>query len=683
MFRFFLFSILVWPVVATAQPVRQREADLNRFIQELVPVQTEGVDVQVVFDNLFQLYANPLDLNAVTREELAATNLLTEKQLNHFFAYRQELGPFLSVYELQVLPDFDLPTVRRLLPFVTVDSRVRSLRNPTDHYLTLRMERVLEQQKGFSPAEPDTKGNLPRRYLGDPPQWFLRYRYSRPRRFSFGLTAEQDPGEPFGWQPGRYYYGVNFLSFHAQVQNRGRWKNITVGDFQVQAGQGLVLSAGFFLGKGSEPVAGVRRPTLGARPYASVTEYGYLRGITATYELTKKLHLTLLAARNRRDANIVAGEEPTVSSLQTSGLHRTASELDDRASLREQNVGAHLQYQTDRFQLGATFLQTTFDKALQRRNAAYNQFEFSGKQNRLAGLHGSYVWRNVNFFGELAYSSGSRTGSGGLGVVSGAIASLTKRLDATLLYRHFDRNFHSFYANGFSEGSRTINETGLYAGARYVVYRRLTVGAYLDQFRFPWLRYLVDKPSGGRDYLLQTTWTPTKKWTLNAIFRQEFKEKNLPGTKPVQVVRTRRNSLVLNAEYNPTRILSVRTRVQGGGFRYRGQPGSQGLVVAQDATADFGRLSLSGRLAWFRTDDWDSRQYLYERDVLYAFSIPAYYNRGWRHYLLVQYTLNRHADLWLRWARTDARQADSIGSDLDEISKPHKTEVKVQLRWRF
>ena len=145
--------------------------------------------------------------------------------------------------------------------------------------------RLIEQQKGFSAATPDKKGNLPARYLGSPGQWYARYRYSRPRAFSIGLTVEQDPGEQMGWQPSARRYGIDYVSFHAQVQNRGKWRNLLIGDYQLQIGQGLVLSAGFVLGKSAETVQTVRRPTLGARPFTSLTEYGYFRGATATYSL--------------------------------------------------------------------------------------------------------------------------------------------------------------------------------------------------------------------------------------------------------------------------------------------------------------------------------------------------------------------------------------------------------------
>jgi DNA uptake protein ComE-like DNA-binding protein len=673
----------------TNTPTR-RDADISKYLQDLFPVQTEGIDYQAVYDALTQLYASPLDLNTASREELEATYLLTERQLSNLTSYRSEFGDLLSIYELQAVPGFDLPTIRRLLPFVTVTGTpglFGTLPTPTDNYLIVRYERVAEIQKGFSEATPDKKGTLPTRYLGDAGQWYARYRYSRPRAFSIGLTMEKDPGEQLNWNPSANHYGADYISFHAQVQNRGRWRNILLGDYQLQIGQGLVLSAGFVLGKSAETVQTVRRPSLGAWPYTSLTEYGYFRGATATYAFTKTLDITLMASRNRRDANIVPdslGNGTIFSSLQTSGLHRTKSEIDDQGSLLETNLGAHVLYHSqNQLQLGFTVLQTTFNNYFQKRNLAYNQYDFTGKQNLVAGLHGSYIWHNWNLFGEVARSSGSVTNSGGIGAVVGALASLTKKIDVALLMRHYDRNFHSFYGNAFSEGTRNSNESGAYLGLKYTVYRKVTVGGFIDFYRFPWLKYLVDKPSGGFDYLLQGRYTPNRQTAFYAVYHEEHKEKNLTVGKVKDVVGTTRRSYALNAEYRLIPGLSLRSRVQWGSFTYSGQSASQGFALVQDATFDYRRLSLSGRIALFGTDDYDSRQYVYERDVLYAFSFPAYFNNGVRHYLLAQYSLSRQLDIWVRWARTDLTNQTTVGSSLDLIDAPHKSEVKVQARWRF
>ena len=100
----------------------RREIDVNSFIQNLLPIQGDDINYNEVAENLIQLYATPLDLNTCTREELSATFLLNERQLNHFFEYRSQLGPFISIYELQAIADFDLPTIYKILPFVGISS---------------------------------------------------------------------------------------------------------------------------------------------------------------------------------------------------------------------------------------------------------------------------------------------------------------------------------------------------------------------------------------------------------------------------------------------------------------------------------------------------------------------------------------------------------------------------------
>jgi hypothetical protein len=561
---------------------------------------------------------------------------------------------------------------------------------PTDHYLILRYERILEEQKGFSEAIPNKNGTLPTRYLGSPGQWYLRYRNSRPGHYSVGLTMEQDPGETFCWNADTRQYGPDFVSFHAQIQNRGRWKNLIIGDFQQQIGQGLILSAGFSLGKNAETILTVRRPTLGARAYTSLSEWGYLRGISGTYALMPYLDLTLFAARNRRDANVAVGktaaDEAVITSFVTSGLHQTPSDLLDLRAVLETNFGGHLHYHRNGIQIGLTYLQTNYDNTVRKRDLLYNQYEFSGRQNRLLGLHGGYVWRNVNVFGEVAHSSGSLTHSGGVGAVAGALVSLGRRLDVAVLARHYGRNFHSYYANAFAEGSRPINEQGIYGGVKYNLYRKLTLSGFVDAFRFPGWKYLIDGPSSGFDYFISATYIHNRSARFSLIFHDEHKQKNTPGSKlsPKPLTETTRRSLALTADYVPAPSLTMRTRLQGGTFSYASNTtASVGFTLAQDATYEQGRWSISGRVALFGTDDYDSRQYVYERDVLYAFAFPAYFDRGVRHYLLARYTASRHLDIWVRYARTDLTNQPDIGSDLDLIAAPHKTELKVQVRWQF
>lgn len=680
---FLSFGVGLVGTVSYAQEFRRREIDPTSFVQNLLPITAEDLNYGTVYENLIQLYTAPLDLNTCTREELAATYLLNERQLNRFFEYRSQLGNLLSIYELQAIPEFDLSLIYRLLPFVTVAPPNRKLwndlTNPTDHYLLVRTERLLEAKRGFTSDVPQSRDGTLQKFAGSPLQWYARYRYSRSRDFSFGITAEKDEGEAVAWNPSKHTYGPDFLSFHAQVQHRGRLKNLVLGDYQFQVGQGLVYSAGFVLGKGMETAYTVRRPTTGLRPYTSVTETGFFRGLAATYSLGKRLELTALLSRVRQSGTLTA--QQTISSFQTDGLFRIPNELQYRANLTEQNAGAHLLYSLNRGQLGVTYLHTSFSYPLQKTEALRNDFEFRGKQNHLFGFHGNYVWRNFHFFGETA-----RSKSGGTGTIAGVLASLSKRWDASLLFRNFDKNFHSFYANAFSENTRAINETGLYLGAKYTVHKRMKLAAYVDLYRFPWYKYLVDKqPTHGFDFLLQNTWTPSKKWAVYAVYRHEQKEKNIASSLSKQkfVTQTVRRNLILNAEYTPNNRWSFRSRVQGGTFGYQGLKADKGWLALQEITAKWSKIATTLRLSAYNTDSYDARQYAVEQDVLYAISMPAYYERGFRHFLVVRYSANVHTDFWFRVARTSMPERETLGSYVDEIQGSKRTDFKFQVRYRF
>ena len=685
--KLLLLYLLVCTFNTYAQEYPRKEINIRNFIQDIVGNPDGGVN-EDLFESLYQNYLHPIDLNKVTREQLASVYILSEKQLNAFFDYRQKVGNLLSIYELQAITDFDLRTIYKLIPFIAVKPDGLSFGTLTDgfggsnQYLLLRYAQILETKKGFT--EPDARSKV--RYEGSPFKLYARYKMSSQKDFSLGFTIEKDEGES---------QLTDFKSFHIQLQNKGHWKNITLGDYQLQLGQGLVSSAGFYIGKGSETVLTTRRNQLGIRPYTSTLENNFFRGIAATYQLGK-FDIMGFYSRIKRDANLVQDKATNLeyaSSLLTSGLHRTLSEIADQSILTEENIGTDITYKNkdNTLQIGFTVLKTNFEKPIQKAEKEYNLYEFSGKDNFLMGLHYSYSYQNFNFFGEIARSS-----SGGIGAVSGVLGSLGKRTDFSVLFRKYDQDFHSFYANGFSENSRNINETGLYLGVKHALTKTWALAGYFDYFQFPWYRYLVDKqPTSGFDYLGRITYQPSKTLQLFFQFRQEDKEENTKITetyfnkgteknREVTVIRNRtRRIFIANVDYKISKIWNIQTRASYSTYKFDGQGFTQGFAIAQDVNADLGKLSFSSRLAFFKTDDYDNRQYFYEQDVLYAFTFPAYYQHGIRHYLMVQYKLTRNVDVWVRWARTDLFDGGIFSSGLEEIPLSHRSEVKFQLRLHF
>ncbi|WP_337041566.1 helix-hairpin-helix domain-containing protein [Emticicia sp. 17c] len=655
--------------IAVAQAPPRPEINLDEFIQRVFPMQQESINYEDVYESLFQLYQNPLDLNTATYEELSALYVLSVIQIKNLLAHRAQYGNLLSIYELQAINGFDIATIQQLLPFIVIktDFQLRefpqSLAGATDHYLVLRASQTLEPSKGF----------VQDKYQGSPQQLYLRYRLSKPKDFQIGLLAEKDAGEK------KY---LDFYSFHVQLQNKGKLKNLVLGDYQVQFGQGLICGAGFFLGKGSEAVTTVRRSNMGIRPYGSLLETGYFRGAAATYDL-KKVDLTAFYSFTRRDASVDEGngeQEQYFSSILSSGYHRTTTEIARKNQITEQNMGLNATFRFNNGYIGATLLHTQFNAVLMRKPRLYNIFEFTGKQNTVVGANFTYTWQNFNFFGEAA-----RSASGGVGITGGWVAALNRQLEWAIHVRHYDKDFHSFYANALAEGTRTINEQGIYWGLKYSPKRNLVFSGFYDRFRFPWLKYLVDAPSQGFDYLLRVAYQLNRKVSFYAQYHEEQKGKNLPdNTTPTDiVVNTIRQNILANMDYTPARNLKLQTRIQVNTFQYEGKTKSVGFAIMQDIEKTIKRLSLKGRIAYFLTDDYDSRIYAFENNVLYAVSFPAYYGKGIRAYLTGSYSINSRIDLWARYARTQLKNQTSIGSGNDEINGNHKSDISLQLRYKF
>ena len=94
-------------------------------------------------------------------------------------------------------------------------------------------------------------------------------------------------------------------------------------------------------------------------------------------------------------------------------------------------------------------------------------------------------------------------------------------------------------------------------------------------------------------------------------------------------------------------------------------------------------MTIQARLAIFDTQDFNTRIYAYENDVLYNFSIPAYYGKGMRFYINAHWDINRKMSIWLRYANFFYSDRNVISSGLEEIQGNNKSDFRVQMRFAF
>lgn len=397
-----LIAILVFWMnshVLSQQPP-QRDIDLESFMERLFPVQDEDLDYESIYEVLLQLFLNPIDINRASAEVLASSYLLDPIQISSLIAYRTKYGPLISLYELQAVPGFDLKTIEQILPFLILGTGVsnqtqafwKRVASEEQAYFMLRHRRTWETRKGFTPADTSTTGKISSRYLGDPNEFYLRFRIQHARDFSLGFTLDKDPGEQFTWDSKTARYGFNFFSFHFTKYYVGKWKTIALGDFQAQFGQGLVYGAGYSLGKGAETVPTVRRSSIGILPYTAALEFGFFRGAGLTYQ-SGNWQSTLIASYAPRDGrasarlDTLSTEDLTINSFNQSGLHRTSSELSTKNQFRELSFGGNVQFSSTsgKLQAGSNYLYTRFDHAWIKEPTLYNQFDFAGQSNSVIG----------------------------------------------------------------------------------------------------------------------------------------------------------------------------------------------------------------------------------------------------------------------------------------------------------
>jgi hypothetical protein len=106
-----------------------------------------------------------------------------------------------------------------------------------------------------------------------------------------------------------------------------------------------------------------------------------------------------------------------------------------------------------------------------------------------------------------------------------------------------------------------------------------------------------------------------------------------------------------------------------------------------------GRAELT--FAYFNTDSYNSRISLYEPSLLYTLGFHSFYNHGIRTSLLASLPLSRlfgkaaarknTANLTLnaKLANTIYFGQESIGTGLELIPQNHRTDLQMQLRWKF
>lgn len=670
-FHLSLLTCLAQDIPPTAEQQLENLADVD---------QSETEDDSYL-QQLEYLRTNPVNLNTADIHELRELRILTDLQIANLVSYRRIFGKFIHIYELQAIPTWDIQMIRKLIPFVSIESPVSVKDDIADWFkegdqsLLLRYSQLLEKQKGFDKSTTGTK------YLGSPQRFFLRYRYRYKNFLQFGIVGDKDAGEQFF--KGAQSMGFDFYSFHLFARKIGIVQALALGDFTVNMGQGLIQWQSLAFKKSAD-VMGVKRQSAVLRPYNSAGEFNFNRGIGITVRMNN-IEATLFGSLRKISANFgidTANFEDYISSFQMSGYHRTEAEVADRNGLRQVSFGGSARYLGPRWQFGVNGIQYNFSVPVQKRAEPYNLFAFRGKTWYNISADYSYTFRNFHFFGEAAADKNFNKA-----FLNGLLVSVDPKVDISIVYRSIAKEYQAVNGNAFTENTYPANENGVYLGITTRPGNSLRIDLYSDLYKFPWLRFQADAPSSGKDFLVQFTYTPNRQVEVYTRFRTEAKYNNEAGSDnpATGLVETPKQNWRVHAGYKINNAITLRNRVEIIWYNKKEETSEQGFLAFADLVYKPLMKPFSGlvRLQYFETDSYNSRLYAYENDVLYGYSIPVFYDKGYRYYFTLNYDASKRLALWLRWAQTIYTDKNTVGSGLDEIRGSRRTDLKVQIRYLF
>lgn len=431
------------------------------------------------------------------------------------------------------------------------------------------------------------------------------------------------------------------------------------------------------IGKNSQVINAVRQNSLGVLPYSSVTEYDFFRGTALTTTLGEYISFALFTSVKNLDATIEDDEPSTyVTTIRKTGLHRTPSELAGRNKQRELMYGAQLGYKGRYFNIGVLTTNTQYQFPILPNPTKYNQDYFKG--NRLNNFSG-YVDINIqNFsvFAEIAKSI-----QGGWGGVAGTTIGLGTKVDFSFLLRSYTSNFYSLYGRSFSEQTTSRNENGAYWGIRLQPISNLVISMFFDFYKLPWLSARVLAPSSGKEMLFRVNYTFGKSAQTYFQLKANTSDNQTSGFQLPEITQTLLWKSILNFDYNLESPLVLRTRVQ---YNVSSSPqASSSVLLYQDFILSFRYWELNSRFLLFDAPNILTRQYTYERDMLFSFNTQSFYGKGVRYYAILKVKPTTWLMLKAKWSQSIYQDRSSIGQGYETLLGSTKSQFAFQLKVDF
>lgn len=270
----------------------------------------------------------PLNLNHADFDALMGLPLFRESLAINLLYYRKRGGAIREFQELRFIRGFDTSFITLIKPFCTLEKVV-----PQPHLLEDLKHSTSQIDLHCATKLPIASGFGDQKFNGIPIAYQARYLIDLGLSGRAGIRSQTDLGElPFDHLGGSI--GLNFS---------GPLQSIIVGDFTLRSALGLTFGLGAM-----QNTPGSIRGNEALKPSFSGDEFNFLRGCALGLHW-KSWTLSTFFSTRRLDVSL---NSEHWSTLQTSGLHRTSSEIANKKQLKMNEIGQSIAFQMKNHTLG-------------------------------------------------------------------------------------------------------------------------------------------------------------------------------------------------------------------------------------------------------------------------------------------------------------------------------------------
>jgi hypothetical protein len=593
----------------------------DQLIENLVSEPVTNYEEFNVIDYLEELQKEPININTA---DLTILQKIPELDINYarlIIQHREKYGHFFSINELFTINGLPKYIINNIKPFITISDPIKLAvdRKPTNTSI-LNFTRInLRSRFSFDLKDKDALSY--KNYPGSKLKLYNKLTLLN-EQGEAGILTEKDPGE-------KQYY--DFISFHLLLKNFGLLEKAVLGDYNFEFGQGLVLWGPFGFSKTTDAVFPIKRRENIIHQYNNTDENRFFRGIAASIKYNE-FQFSFFYSNHKLDAS-TDSTTGNISSLITSGYHRTSSDFSNHNSLNETTWGYTGKYSyNDLLHLGILYYTSKFNKPLS------GSVLYAPEGERFRYFSTSYecfLIPTINLSGETACDFKS------IASLNAIQISFNKNFLFVSSIRNYPKNFNSIHGNSLAEQrSKVQNETGFYNGFKLQT-NFGTINFYYDQFKFPFGGYRFPISNSGEEFLFSYTNSFKENINIKTNYKYEDKDYLLNQDDQKSIVRRGRNDIRFILSWNFSKEVRLKSIVEYNVINIKEDNiKEKGILFTNSIFINLiNNLKLTGVISFFRTDSFFSSVYEFDNNMGGLVRGEVLYGEGAKINLYLRYKL--------------------------------------------